>query len=85
MIYNTIPFSEIESWASQSGYDPTAWEIAKLRMMDAAYVNAKSSASNKSNGLQHQAIGGYCNGEEVETCRKTFGEQLDRVCATCPN
>jgi len=30
------------------------------------------------------AIGGYCGGKDIDECRKTFGEQLTAICASCP-
>lgn len=32
-----------------------------------------------------QPLGGYCGGRDIEQCRRMFGENLERVCATCPN
>ena len=85
VIHNKIPCVELESWGRITGNHPSIFEMSCIRAMDTAYVNEKSGNGNKSGGLKHQGLGDYCNGKEVETCRKTFGEQLERVCATCPN
>ena len=83
VIHNAIPCMELESWGRITTNRPTAWEMSVLLAMDTAFVTEKSGKEGKGN--KHQGIGDYCHGDEVENCRKTFGEQLERVCATCPN
>ena len=29
-------------------------------------------------------IGGYCSGKDVPECSTYFGDQLERMCKTCP-
>jgi len=84
VIHNKLPHTELEAWGRITGNSPTPFEWSCIKAMDTAYVNAKSAKDNKS-GKQHQGLGDYCNGREVEKCRKTFGDQLERVCATCPS
>jgi len=76
-----ISWQEIESWSNLTGNIPNRWELRALRLMDNSYL---LGCSGKGSGQQHQAIGDYCNGADVEECRKMFGEQLERVCSTCP-
>jgi hypothetical protein len=30
------------------------------------------------------SIGGYCGGKDVPECSTYFGDQLERMCKTCP-
>ncbi len=83
VIYNSISCSELAAWAQLTGNMPTVWEISVIRSMDSAFVAGKSGKENK--GSKHQGLGDYCHGDEVEKCRVMFGDQLERVCATCPN
>jgi len=78
---DAINHREIEAWAALSRNDPQPWEIQALRAMDTAYIAARNG---KGHGLQHQEICGYCNGSDIEKCRKQFGAALERVCSTCP-
>jgi hypothetical protein len=78
-----ISYTEIRSWAELTDNRPIPWEVATLRRMDDEYLAAKNGS--RKTGKQHQALGEYCQGKEIETCRKTFGEMLERVCSTCPN
>jgi len=32
-----------------------------------------------------QPLGGYCGGADLEECRRMFGANLARICATCPD
>jgi len=82
-----IEYVQLAAWFSLTGYKPETWEIKALRSMDLAWCEAydRKSGQGRSTGKQHQALGDYCKGAEVELCRATFGEQLERVCATCPN
>lgn len=82
---NVIQPTELESWGRISGTEPTSWELMMLHRMDVAYVAAMTSKDSKGGGNKHQALGEYCQGAEVESCRAMFGEGLERVCGTCPN
>ena len=83
VIHNQVPLSEWEAWGRLTGTAPTYWELATMRQMDVAYVAAKSGKESVQD--KYQALGEYCKGEEVENCRKMFGEGLEQVCRTCPN
>lgn len=83
-----IGYSELAAWSDLTGYSPAIWELKALRAMDQAWRTAydqQQGAGTGSAGRQHQGLGEYCKGAEVEGCRATFGDQLERVCATCPN
>lgn len=41
--------------------------------------NRKSTAAEK-----EQGIGEYCEGADVKECSRYFGNQLKRICASCP-
>ena len=86
-IPKALGFQEIESWARVTGNGPTRWELSALRAMDQAWRSAydQKQSGKSSSGMQHQAVGDYCKGVEIENCKKTFGAALERVCATCPN
>ena len=84
-IPKALGYKDIAAWAQLTGNEPTRWEVAALREMDKAWRGAYDQKAGTGNGKQHQAIGEYCKGAEVESCRKTFGDALERICATCPN
>jgi hypothetical protein len=77
-----ISWAEIAGWSQTTGNTLTPWELKTLRQMDGAWLTAQRG---KGSGKTHQAVGEYCNGVEVENCRKVFGSQLERVCSTCPD
>lgn len=89
IIHNPVQPAQMEDFGRITGKDITIWEYSVLMAMDTSYRNEKTAINNRKSGTgsgrKHQATGEYCNGKEVETCRKTFGEQLERVCATCPD
>lgn len=76
-----LNWREIESWSNLFRIHPTRWELRTLTAMDNAWLAAKNGAAG---GNQYQDIGEYCGGKDVEQCRKMFGEQLEKVCSTCP-
>lgn len=76
-----LSWKEIEAWSNLYHNRLSQWELDTIMAMDVAWLAAKS---NKSSGKQHQEIGDYCKGKEIENCRKAFGAQLERVCSTCP-
>jgi hypothetical protein len=80
-IPKAISHQEITAWAELTDARPSPWEVKTLRAMDRAYL---AEHGGKGHGKKHQAIGDYCKGAETETCRRMFGEQLERVCSTCP-
>lgn len=34
---------------------------------------------------KEQGIGEYCQGKNIEECKKNFGDALIQACATCPD
>lgn len=77
----TISWQEKQAWSYLTGNRPNRWELATLTDMDSAWL---SGYSGKGSGKQHQGLGDYCGGKEIEKCRGIFGKQLERVCSTCP-
>jgi hypothetical protein len=78
-----LTYQEIRAWALLTDSQPEPWEVAALRRMDREYLAARNNKSTT--GRRHQQIGEHCQGAELDACRRTFGEQLERVCSTCPN
>lgn len=87
VLHNAIPCTELDAFARISGYMPSIFELNAIRAMDFAYISEKSAQGSKKglSGDRYKAVGEYCNGEEVERCKKTFGAQLERICSTCPD
>jgi hypothetical protein len=81
VIPKAIGHQEIAAWAELTDTHPLPWEVKTLRAMDAAYL---SEQGGKGHGKKHQAVGDYCDGADLENCRRMFGGQLERVCSTCP-
>jgi len=86
-IPKAISHQELLAWAQLSGTELTPWEVDALKEMDRSWRRAygEKKGGSSSAGLQHQGLGDYCKGAEIEECRKVFGAQLDKICATCPN
>ena len=86
-IPEAISHQELAAWSQITGNKLTLWEAEALKEMDRSwrhsYGNKKSSAAAPL--MQHQGLGEYCKGVEVDKCRKQFGTQLEAICATCPN
>lgn len=85
-----LVYQEIMAWAVMTRNTPSPWEVSALRAMDEAWrreYDRKSGTGSKpvTDGPQHQGLGDYCQGDKVDECRKQFGDQLEKVCATCPN
>lgn len=83
-------YQEITAWAFMTRNNPSSWEVSALRAMDGAWraeYDRKSGNGSQpaADGAQHQGLGDYCNGARVDECRKQFADQLEKVCATCPN
>jgi len=45
----------------------------------------KFKAPSLAAGKSGKRVGSYCGGKDLEKCRKAFGDQLPRICGTCPN
>lgn len=87
-IPEAISHQELASWSHNTGTETTFWEAEALKEMDRSWRRAygdKKGGAAASAGMQHQALGEYCKGLDVEECRKQFGTQLEKICATCPN
>ena len=90
-IPNAIRYQDLDAWACMAGSEPTPWEVQALRAMDQAWRAAYQPSGSKTGRSpvaekQHQAVGEYCSEKHLEECRKQFGsENLERICATCPN
>jgi hypothetical protein len=80
---------EILSWSELSGVRLTPWEFGVLKEMDRAwrlgYRPGKKGSTSAAPEQEYQALGEYCKGEKLDECRRSFGAQLDKICATCPN
>lgn len=76
-----ISYKEIDSWTRVTGRRPSPWQAMQLTIMDQVYLAAANKDGKQRQG---QSIGEYCHGADVEECRRQFGEQLERVCSTCP-
>lgn len=48
-------------------------------------IEVKFSENEKAVPCRDQQIGQYCDGKDIEECRRMFGEALPRVCSTCPD
>ena len=82
VIPNAVDHREIESWAVLTDTRPHPWEVRTLLALDRAYL---AERNGKGPGRQDQALGNYCNGTELEKCRRMLGAQLERACSTCPD
>jgi hypothetical protein len=82
-----ISFQEIAAWQRLSGNRLMPWEFIALREMDKAWRFAFNEKQNSKGTPQQrfQALGEYCRGDKVDQCRKSFGDQLEKICATCPD
>lgn len=83
-IPEALSHKELAAWSQNTGNPLTPWEVRALKTMDRSwrrvYGDKKEGAT-----LQHQGVGDHCRGEEVDSCRERFREQLELVCSTCPN
>jgi len=86
-IPKAISHTELASWSRNTGNEPSSWEVEALKEMDRSWRGAYGDKKGRPGAaeMQHQGLGEYCNGTEVDECRKLFGTQLDKLCATCPN
>jgi len=87
-IPEAISHQEMAAWSQITGNELTPWEGEALKEMDRSWRRAygdKKGGTATSSGMQHQGLGEYCRGVDVEECRKQFGTQLETLCATCPN
>jgi hypothetical protein len=89
MIPNAISYTELDAWQRITGNPADPFLIETITTMDMSYIAEKNRQSHKNSkggtARTYQALGEYCNGERVEECRKIFGDNLERICSTCPD
>lgn len=78
-----IAHTEIAAWAMLTGRRPSPWDVQQIGYMDSAYLRAYGNGQGQVK--EGQGIGEYCQGRDLEQCRKNFGDNLERICSTCPS
>jgi len=76
--------------ASVSGEEAAALLTPFFDRAQAAVCTPESPCSMcieraRLNSEKAEKVGRYCKAANVEECRKQFGTQLGKVCATCPS